>query len=175
MGLEILVLTILPALLILTAIWDIASFTIPNYLVLALLTLFILFAAGTAAIGGSGLGWDEAGYHLLAGAIGLVLGMVLFATGIIGGGDAKLFAVTTLWLGLNALFQYALLVTLLGGALTLAILFIRRTPLPLFLIKYEWARRLHDRKAGIPYGVALAAAALMTLPYTNIFRLAVVG
>jgi len=174
MGLEILVLTILPALLILTAIWDITSFTIPNYLVLALLSLFILFAGG-AAIGGTGLGWDEAGYHLLAGVIGLVLGMVLFATGIIGGGDAKLFAVTTLWLGLNALFQYALLVTLLGGVLTLAILFIRRTPLPLFLLKYEWVRRLHDRKAGIPYGVALAAAALITLPYTQIFRLAVVG
>jgi prepilin peptidase CpaA len=99
----------------------------------------------------------------------------LFATGVIGGGDAKLFAVTTLWLGLNALFQYAILVMLLGGLLTLGILFLRRTPLPLFLFKYEWMRRLHDRKAGIPYGVALAAAALMTLPHTDLFRLVVVG
>ena len=174
MNLEILVLTILPALFILTAIWDLTSFTIPNHLVLALLALFILFA-GAAAIGGAGLGWSEAGYHLLAGVIGLVLGLILFATGVIGGGDAKLFAVTTLWLGLNALFQYALLVTLFGGLLTLAILFVRRTPLPLFLLKYEWVRRLHDRKAGVPYGVALAVAALMTLPDTPIFRLAVVG
>ena len=174
MGLEILVLTLLPALLILTAIWDITSFTIPNYLVLALLTLFVVFAGGTA-ISGTGLGWDDAGYHLLAGLIGLVLGMILFATGVIGGGDAKLFAVTTLWLGLNALFQYAILVTLLGGVLTLAIVSIRRTPLPLFLLKYEWIRRLHDRKAGIPYGVALAAAALVTLPHTQIFRLAAAG
>lgn len=174
MSLGVLVLTLLPALLILTAVWDITSFTIPNYLVLALLTLFIVFAGGTA-ISGTGLGWGDAGFHLLAGVIGLVIGMVLFATGVIGGGDAKLFAVITLWLGLNALFQYALLVTLLGGVLTLAILFVRRTPLPLFLLKYEWVRRLHDRKAGIPYGVALAAAALMTLPYTQIFRLAVIG
>ena len=174
MGLELLVLTLLPALLILTAIWDITSFTIPNYLILALLTLFIVFAGGNA-ISGTGLGWGDAAFHLLAGVIGLALGMVLFATGVIGGGDAKLFAVITLWLGLNALFQYALLVTLLGGVLTLAILFVRRSPLPLFLLKYEWVRRLHDRKAGIPYGVALAAAALMTLPYTQIFRLASIG
>lgn len=174
MSLGILVLTLLPALLILTAIWDITSFTIPNYLVLALLALFVVFAGGTA-IAGTGLGWGDAGFHLLAGLIGLVLGMILFATGVIGGGDAKLFAVITLWLGLNALFQYALLVTLLGGVLTLVILFVRRTPLPLFLLKYEWVRRLHDRKAGIPYGVALAAAALITLPHTQIFRLAVIG
>lgn len=174
MGLEILVITILPALFILTAIWDITSFTIPNYFVLALLSLFVVFAGG-AAISGTGLGWSDAGFHLLAGVIGLAVGMGLFATGVIGGGDAKLFAVTTLWLGLNALFEYAILVTLLGGLLTLAILFLRRSPLPLFLMKYEWIRRLHDRKAGIPYGVALAAAALMTLPHTDIFRHAVVG
>lgn len=174
MGLEILVLTILPALFILTAVWDIASFTIPNFLVLALLTLFVVFAGG-AAISGIGLGWYDAGFHLLAGVIGLAAGMALFATGVIGGGDAKLFAVTTLWLGLNALFEYAILVTLMGGVLTLGILLLRRTPLPLFLIKYEWLQRLHDRKAGIPYGVALAAAALLTLPRTDLFRLVVVG
>ncbi len=174
MGLEILILTILPALFILTAVWDITSFTIPNIFVLALLSLFIVFAGG-AAISGSGMGWYDAGFHLLAGLIGLAAGMALFATGVIGGGDAKLFAVTTLWLGLNALLQYAILVTLIGGLLTLAILFIRRTPLPLFLMKYEWVRRLHDRKAGIPYGVALAAAALMTLPHTDLFRIVVIS
>ncbi len=174
MGLEILLLTILPGLFILTAVWDITSFTIPNFFVLALLSLFIVFAGG-AVISGAGLGWYEAGVHLLAGAIGLVAGMALFATGVIGVGDAKLFAVTTLWLGLNALFEYAILVTLMGGFLTLGILFLRRTPLPLFLMKYEWMRRLHDRKAGIPYGVALATAALVMLPHTDLFRLVVLG
>lgn len=174
MGLQILIITILPALFILTAIWDITSFTIPNVLVLALLSLFVVFA-GAAAISGTGMGWYDAGFHLLAGVIGLAAGMALFATGVIGGGDAKLFAVTTLWLGLNALFHYAILVTLIGGLLTLAILFVRRTPLPLFLMKYEWVRRLHDRKAGIPYGVALAGAALMTLPHTDLFRQVVIS
>ena len=174
MGLEILVLTILPGLFILTAVWDITSFTIPNVFVLALLFLFMVFAGG-AVISGTGMGWYDAGFHLLAGAIGLAAGMALFAAGVIGGGDAKLFAVTTLWLGLNALFEYAILVTLMGGLLTLGFLLLRHTPLPLFWMKYEWLQRLHEKKAGIPYGVALAAAALVVIPHTDLFRLVALG
>ncbi len=91
MGLEILLLTILPGLFILTAVWDITNFTIPNFFVLALLSLFIVFAGG-AVISGAGLGWYEAGFHLLAGVIGLVAGMALFAAGVIGGAEAFLIA-----------------------------------------------------------------------------------
>ncbi len=47
------------------------------------------------------------GWHLLAGLLGLVLGFALFALGYIGGGDAKLFAVTVLWLGFKDLMPYA--------------------------------------------------------------------
>ena len=174
MGLEILVLTILPALFVLAAVWDLASFTIPNFLILALLSLFIVFAGG-AVIGGTGLDWYTAGFHLLAGTLGLAAGMALFATGVIGGGDAKLFAVAALWLGLNTLFEYTVLASIIGGGLTLGLLFLRRMPVPQFLTKYEWIVRLHDRKAGIPYGVALSAAALMTLPHTELFRIAIGG
>lgn len=174
MGIEILVLTILPALFILAAVWDLTSFTIPNFLILALLSLFILFAGG-AVLGGLTMDWYTAGFHLLSGAIGLAAGMALFATGTIGGGDAKLFAVAALWLGLNTLFEYTLLASMLGGGLTLALLFLRRMPVPGFLIKYEWIARLHDKKAGVPYGVALAAAALMILPHTELFRSVIGG
>lgn len=174
MGLEILVLAILPALFVLAAVWDLTSFTIPNFLVLSLLSLFVAFS-GITLIAGGGIGWYDAGFHLLAGVIGLAAGMALFASGLIGGGDAKLFGVATLWLGLEALFEYTLLVTILGGLLTLTLIVLRRTPLPTFLTKYEWVARLHNKKAGIPYGVALAGAALLTLPHTDLFRLAVVG
>jgi prepilin peptidase CpaA len=174
MNLAMLVFTIVPGLFILAAVWDIASFTIPNVLNLALLLLFII-VTGLALIGGTELEWSDAGYHLLAGTIGLLVGMVFFATGVIGGGDAKLFAVAALWLGINALFEYALLVTLLGGLLTLSVLLFRQGPLPVIFMKYSWIQRLHDSKAGIPYGVALAGAALVTLPGTELFRFAALG
>jgi prepilin peptidase CpaA len=174
MGVEILVLTILPALFILAAVWDLASFTIPNFLILAILSLIILFSGG-AVLSGWSIDWYIAGFHLLAGAIGLAAGMALFATGMIGGGDAKLFAVACLWLGLNTLFEYTILASILGGGLTLSLLFLRRMPVPRFLEKYEWIARLHDKNAGIPYGVALGAAAVMILPHTELFRLAIGG
>ena len=72
---------------------------------------------------------------------------------LIGGGDAKLFAGAALWLGLNALYEYALIVTLLGGVLSLALLTLRRTPLPPSLLVRPWIARLADRRSGIPYGL----------------------
>jgi prepilin peptidase CpaA len=39
-------------------------------------------------------------------------------------------------------------------------------PLPDFLVGRQWAERLHQH-AGIPYGVALAAAALIVYPQTD--------
>ena len=166
---EILVLIVLPALLAIAAGWDIASFTIPNFLQGALIACFIGFAAAAR------LGAPDIGLHLLAGFIGLAIGFTLFALGYIGGGDAKLFAAVVLWLGLKDLMSYALVATVLGGVLTLALLALRRLPLPAFFARQSWILRLHDSKAGVPYGVALAAGVLVILPGTEIFRLAALG
>ena len=174
MALEILLIAVVPGLLIGAAVWDLTSYTIPNVFIVALLGLFVVFF-GAVAITGPGVSWTQAGLHLLAGFIGLAAGMALFATGWVGGGDAKLFAVASLWLGWNALFEYTLLASFLGGGLTLAVLVLRSVPLPPLLLKQEWLARLADRKAGIPYGVALSAAALMVLPRTELFRLAIGG
>jgi prepilin peptidase CpaA len=163
---EILVMIVLPALLAIAAGWDIASFTIPNFLQGAALAAFILFAVAAH------LAWPLIGLHLLAGLFGLALGFGLFAAGYIGGGDAKLFAVVTLWLGFHDLAPYALAASLFGGLLTLILLGLRQWPLPAGLARQGWILRLHAEKAGIPYGVALAAGAFVLLPHTEIFRLA---
>jgi prepilin peptidase CpaA len=166
---ELLILVALPVLLALAAGWDMASFTIPNKLSLLLAAGFALFALA------AGLSLSDIGWHLLAGLLGLAAGFTLFALGYIGGGDAKLFAAVTLWLGFVDLMPYALVVALFGGALTLAILYLRRMPLPAICARQDWILRLHDDKAGIPYGVALAAGAFALLPYTQIFALAAHG
>ena len=174
MAAEILLVAVFPALLVAAAVWDLASFTIPNLLIASMLTLFAVFL-GAMALSGSAMSWTDAGLHVLAGIIGLAAGMALFATGWVGGGDAKLFAVASLWLGWNTLFEYTLLASLLGGGLTLAVLALRRVPLPAPLARQEWLLRLADRNAGVPYGIALAAAALVILPRTELFRLAAGG
>ena len=90
-----------------------------------------------------------------------------FACGWIGGGDAKLAAATALWLGFGHLFDYLVYASLLGGALTLLIVQFRHLPLPHMLIGREWAERLHRQGGGVPYGIALAVAALLVYPQTE--------
>ncbi len=166
---QILLLAILPALLAVAAGWDLASFTIPNFLSLAVALLFFLFALALR------LTPAGAGLHLLAGAIGLLAGFALFALGYIGGGDAKLYAGVALWLGPQDLLLYTLAAAILGGVLTLTLLALRQLPLPAGLARQDWILRLHDPQAGIPYGVALAAAALLILPRAEILHLAAGG
>ena len=163
MAAELLVILVLPAILIAAAGWDLANFTIPNFLQGALLAAFFAYALA------AGLAPGAIGIHLLAGLCGLVLGFGFFAMNWIGGGDAKLFACVALWLGCNDLLMYALIASVLGGALTLLLLAARRVPLPALLCRQSWLLRLHDEKAGIPYGVALAAGAFCILPQTEIF------
>jgi prepilin peptidase CpaA len=163
---ELLVLFALPVLLIAAAAFDLTSFTIPNFLTLALSVTFAPFALVV------GLSLGLAGWHLLAGLLGLAVGFVFFALGWIGGGDAKLFAGVALWLGFKDLMPYALVASVCGGALTIAIMLLRQQPLPAMLARYGWVVRLHDARSGIPYGVALAASVFFLLPSTEIFRVA---
>ncbi len=166
MAAEILVLFVFPVLLALAAGWDIASFTIPNFLQIALIASFAAFILAT------GMAPAAIGAHLLAGFLGLVVGFTLFALGYIGGGDAKLFACIALWLGFRNLPEYALTASIMGGVLTILIITLRRLPLPASLMEERWILKLHDARGAIPYGVALAAGAFLVLPQAEIFQMA---
>ena len=163
---ELFLLIVLPVLLSAAAGWDLASFTIPNFLQLAIIAAFVVFAMIV------GIPASELGGHLVAAFIALAIGFTLFAFGYVGGGDAKLFAAIALWFGFRDLANFALVASLMGGGLTLLMITMRRMPLPSALSGQAWISRLHDEKAGIPYGVALAAGALAILPHTAIFRMA---
>ena len=169
-----LLVSLLPVLLIAAAIFDLTSFTIPNILPGARLVLFVAFLLAMA-LSGHAVRWSEISHHFLAGGAGLLFGMGLFAFGLVGGGDAKLFAMASLWLGWDAMFEYMIFASLAGGALTFALLALRRFPLPPMLVKLPWMLRLADPQSGVPYGVALAAGALAVLPGTELFRLAMAG
>lgn len=159
-------LTVFPFLVIVAAVSDLLTMTIPNRLSAALAISFALFAvlAGFSA--------EQILLHLASGAIVLVLGFGAFAAGWMGGGDVKLAASAALWLGFGHLPDFTLLSAVLGGGLTLAILAMRQVPLPAFALGWAWLTRLHDRKTGVPYGIALACAALMAYPGSTVWRAA---
>jgi prepilin peptidase CpaA len=109
----------------------------------------------------------EVGQHLAAGALILAIAFVCFARGWIGGGDAKLAAAIAMWFGFDYLLEYLVYASLFGGVLTALMIQFRLLPLPAALARQAWILRLHEKGAGVPYGVALAAAALFVYPQTN--------
>jgi prepilin peptidase CpaA len=127
----------------------------------------LVLAAGFCALAAlDGMPPADVGNHLAAGAAVLVVCFVFFSRGGIGGGDAKLAAATALWLGWAQLYEYLLYASLFGGALTLLLLEFRKRLLPPLLAKQAWLARLHEPNGGVPYGIALAAAALLVYPST---------
>jgi prepilin peptidase CpaA len=154
-------LTLFPALMAFAASSDLLTMTIANRVSIILIGGFALLAVL------SGLSGAELVSHLGAAVIVLAVAFTCFACGWIGGGDAKLAAATALWLGFSHLFDYLVYASILGGALTLLIVQFRTLPLPHLLIGKEWAERLHREGGGVPYGIALAAAALLIYPQTE--------
>ena len=153
-------LLLFPALMVFAASSDLFTMTISNRIALALIGGFFLLALMT------GMGTSEILSHLGAATVVLAVTFVCFARGWIGGGDAKLAAATALWFGFDHLMDYLLFASLFGGALTLIIIRFRVMPLPETLARQEWVQRLHRLDSGVPYGIALAAAALVVYPNT---------
>ncbi len=154
-------LMLFPATMAFAASSDLLTMTIANRISLILVGGFALLAVMT------GMSASDAALHLGAGGAVLLAGFVLFGCGWIGGGDAKLAAATALWLGFAHLFDYLIYASLLGGALTVAIIQFRKWPLPAVLTGHQWIERLHRSGGGVPYGIALAAAALLVYPHTE--------
>lgn len=145
------------------AIYDATTLTIPNWISLILLALFPVIAIS------AGLSWAEASIHAGVGVAALAVGIALFAGGFVGGGDAKLFAAVSLYIGAAWFGMYVFAVALAGGVLACVLLAIRWLAAHGGGAYLSWLQHLAKRDAGIPYGVAIAAGALFVLPGTHLF------
>jgi prepilin peptidase CpaA len=148
------------------AIYDAATLTIPNWISLALVGLFPVVAIC------SGLDFTAVGVHLSIGFAALIVGMILFALNLIGGGDAKFFAAVALFVGLSDLASYVVIVVFAGSILALLLLAARR--LNLLGVSMDWLLTRTRGGAVIPYGIAIAVGALLVLPDTQMFAAALV-
>ena len=161
--LHLLAFAFFPALMALSVSMDLLTFTIPNRLCLTLVAGYLIFALmlGVPAV--------EILLNISCALAILVITFAMFNFGLIGGGDAKLAAATAAWLGWTTIFDYGLAAALFGGVLTLILLGARMVPLPAVFSRMDWLVRLHNANAGVPYGIALAAAGLMQYPNSSIW------
>ena len=118
---------------------------------IALLAPFWWWASGYAA-------WPDVPAQLALATVVFALFCGAFAAGQMGGGDVKLIGALALWLPFQPLVWMLMAMSLAGGALTLVM-----------LAERAWQRGT-SRRAGrieVPYGVAIAVAALLALPRTG--------
>ncbi|HZF43562.1 MAG TPA: prepilin peptidase [Sphingomonadaceae bacterium] len=138
----------LAGLLVWAAVGDIRTFNIPNEL--------------NAAIAlGAPLFWWAADIPVWPdGALRVGVALIVFAVlagafwlGMMGGGDVKMAAAVLLWFPVEVTFAFLMIMSLAGGAVTLAA-----------LIRHRVARR--EGRPEVPYGVAISFAGLWLITPT---------
>lgn len=156
-----LIFVVFPFCMLFAAISDMLSMTIANRVSALLVATFVLVAPL------AGMDWATFGLHLGAGFLVLCVTFTLFAIGGMGGGDAKLLAATSVWMGFSlVLLQYLVLASIIGGLLTIAIVLYRKSPLALITSQNVFLRHFADEKVGVPYGIALGLGGLLIFPET---------
>jgi prepilin peptidase CpaA len=140
--------------LILAAAEDAWRYRISNSLSASIVALFVV----VAALRGFRIDWLD---HLAGAGLVFAVGVPMFARGWLGGGDVKLLTAVALWCGLGDLPLLLVLMSLVGGVLVIGLMALRRA-LPAM---NEAAPRhgLLRRNGPIPYGIAIAFAALLVL------------
>ncbi|EKF44335.1 A24 family peptidase [Nitratireductor indicus] len=166
--LEAAIFVIFPFCMAFAAVSDMLSMTIANRVSVLLIVAFLVIAPFT------GMAWSTIGLHLAAVAAVLAVTFALFAIGGMGGGDAKLIAATSIWFGFSpALVEYLALASVVGGALTLAILSFRNSPLSLIGGNNLFLKHFANTKVGVPYGIALGVAGLLAFPQSPLTQWAI--
>ncbi len=138
---------------------DATRYIIPNWVCLAVLALFPLYAL-TAP---SAPDWQSA---LLAFGVVFAGGFIIFLLRLMGAGDIKLMMALAPWCGFTkALLTLLIYTAVLGGALAV-IVYIARLWLPAAMVrcgKEGNIPRLLTHGEPIPYGLAIVAAFLYML------------
>jgi len=99
--------------------------------------------------------WPDMALLLLSGVVVFALFALAFHFGMMGGGDVKMLGALALWLPLQPLVWLLILMSLIGGLLTVVM-----------MIEHRW--RKSESPLEIPYGVAIAIAAIVVFYQPNL-------
>lgn len=151
---QFVVLGLFPAALCGVIATDVSRRVIPNPVVLLLVAGFVALAALVPV--------PALGVRLFAAAAATCVGFALFASDVVGAGDAKLAGALALWVDPALWPAFILICGLIGGLMTLA------ATLGVRLCAGRAPGPLARASASLPYGVALAGAGLMVHPFSSL-------
>ncbi len=136
------------------ALGDVRQFRIPNAVSLGLILLY------PAHVLASPLPVDWLWASIVSGGV-LCAGMLLFAWGIVGGGDVKFLCAAALWAGPHLIAPLLAAMSLSGGLLALAVLLLqhRRRYISAGSASFFLPVEPDAPPGRVPYGVAIALGA----------------
>jgi prepilin peptidase CpaA len=169
---------IIGAIFLLAALLDFLYYRLPNklfYLIFYLFPLYIILSFKFHLV---------SNYLVFVGSI--LIGFALFSAALIGGGDAKLLAAVSLWIGWNELVPFTLWMLVFGAIIACAYLFF---PKVIFSVTAKARGIIHNQlllkktvgflvsdidniegevitlqqKRMIPYGISIAGAGFIIL------------
>jgi prepilin peptidase CpaA len=149
---QLLLLAIFLALLVCCAVEDSRSRNISHRTILAIAALYIPYAA-------AGFAPWQAG--LIAGAIFLVAGFVLFGLKVMGGGDSKMIAAVGLWVGTGQIDTFVFYTAIAGAVVAMTILAALRLGLPT-----QSTNAVAETARTVPYGIAIAFGGAVAVSQT---------
>ena len=164
-GMTIAAIAAFALLLVMAAISDARHYIISNRLNVAVALTSVLFL-GTQALTQPDLRIIDISVGYILNTAVLVLAVfgvciLLFAKGVMGGGDVKLITVCTVWAGPSLLLPFLFWTSVAGGLVTLGVVIVRHAPhyIPaLSPIVNPLGLRMH--KAKVPYGIGIAVGGL---------------
>lgn len=157
--------------LLVAAISDIKSYTIPNTCSALLLVAFLICVLINSS-------FDQVYGHIAVFLATLAVGYGLFVSNNMGAGDAKLLAVIGLWAGLDQIVLVIFSISLVSLLLVLCLVVARRS---LGFIENRWpdlktweSPRFLRIGEKVPLGVAISVGTLVMLPGHNLLNLEIV-
>jgi prepilin peptidase CpaA len=162
------------------ATYDFSFFRIPNIFLLLLVGLYVFYAIFYVQP-------DKIITSIFAFTLVLIISFALFALKAIGGGDAKYLSVISLWVGMNDVLSFLVIVSLVGGGLALIYLLLRnhvgrisdwvwsqiqKGEAHYSFLRLAWfgsglgpelGKRENINSRMVPYGVAIATGAIITM------------
>lgn len=147
--------------LFLAARSDFLSFTIPNFYSVLLAVSFVLSYAAVS------LGAPELDIfaplrsHLYAFGGVLFITVLMYATKLLGAGDSKFMAAVGLWVGLTGLVPFLFYMSLAGGFLAGATLYMKKKAVWANAPEGSWPQVSQNGGQKLPYGLAISFGAFM--------------
>ncbi len=138
---------------------DFKGMTIPNVCPLIVIGAFIPAFLAVRLSGADIM--EPLTSHLTAAGVVMAVTVVLYAVKIIGGGDSKLMSAFSLWAGVPGLAAFLFYMSLVGAAIGIVTIVIRKKKPFKNAPEKSWIARAQNGDNGVPYGIAIVIGAVV--------------